>query len=381
MKARLLLLATALSCHVESEPLGPADDLGPRFDASDAAAIVDLGVGDLGFRDLGLVDLGSPLPRDSCASNLTKHGLRWDETPAVGVWCGGELCSEGCCFSITTGCKGSGSSCRYAEVLCDGPEDCSNGQVCCMDGPEASRGVTRGAACADRCSADGDRLCQRSADCSASQACVRGWSNEGRLQVGRCQERGPSDCHPSAPGACTAADLSGSDMVGVDLSEGELQSANLRDVHWRFGSLEDADLRSACLEGGYFHQMSMTGVDLREARVRDARLPSELRGARLDLADLRGVTLAGSDLEDASLRDAQVDDARLNQVVLRGADLRGASFSGAQMLNVDLTGALTTGEGFEGGAIYLGVVCPDGTPAPMSTDRLRCDDHWSPEGS
>lgn len=73
-----------------------------------------------------------------------------------------------------------------------------------------------------------------------------------------------------------------------------------------------------------FQQTDLSGVDLREADCRSARIQVvELRGADLRLADLRGADVRWSNLG--------------------GADLRGADLRGTQFVRVDFTGARLDG--------------------------------------
>lgn len=77
---------------------------------------------------------------------LYDAGPRPDGPPgsdgAVGVNCNGNMCFEGyaCCREIvdrpppTYFCIPDPDACFGAYLLCDGPEDCADGEICCSDG-------------------------------------------------------------------------------------------------------------------------------------------------------------------------------------------------------------------------------------------------------
>jgi hypothetical protein len=79
----------------------------------------------------------------------------------------------------------------------------------------------------------------------------------------------------------------------------------------------------------------LRGADLNVADLRGA----DLRGADLNVADLRGADLRGADLRGADLRGANLRRADLLGADLNGADLRGADLLGADLNGADLRGA------------------------------------------
>lgn len=66
---------------------------------------------------------------------------------------------------------------------------------------------------------------------------------------------------------------------------------------------------------------------------------ADLRGARLDDADLRGVDLWAANIANASLRRCDLRGARLTQASFAGSDLRAAKLAGADLHMTDLEGA------------------------------------------
>jgi hypothetical protein len=84
-----------------------------------------------------------------------------------------------------------------------------------------------------------------------------------------------------------------------------------------------ADLRDANLSGA-----DLLGVNLRNADLRDANLNG---------ADLIGANLRGADLRDANLNGADLSNANLKGANLRNADLRDANLYAANLSNANLS--------------------------------------------
>ncbi|MCS6798739.1 MAG: hypothetical protein NZ898_09430 [Myxococcota bacterium] len=139
---------------------GPGVDSGPADDA---------GSGD----DGGATDAGIEMD----ASGTTDAGRRDGATPrdggAAGVMCGMEICRGGqvCCATfgggMTTAMCTDPDACRGASFACDGPEDCTDGTVCCGNRTGSGAGRT---ACA---SPDGCmfRICRTDEDCPSGSEC------------------------------------------------------------------------------------------------------------------------------------------------------------------------------------------------------------------
>ena len=101
--------------------------------------------------------------------------------------------------------------------------------------------------------------------------------------------------------------LSGDGGERANLSDADLDCANLRGADLRNADLRCANLRGADLSGAKFGQADLRGADLHGA---------DLSGADLCCADLRG-----ADLRGAYLRGADLSDAYLGYADLSGADL------------------------------------------------------------
>lgn len=118
-------------------------------------------------------------------------------------------------------------------------------------------------------------------------------------------------------------------LEGVDLSEANLDNANLCGVYLNYAILNGASLASVHLEMSYLND-----VDLVDANLNYADLSSvHLKRTTLAGTDLYGANLCGADLREANLERADLIGANLS-----GADLTEASLSGADLrwaINLD----------------------------------------------
>jgi hypothetical protein len=96
--------------------------------------------------------------------------------PGATVACEGGSCTNatGPCCPATDMMDRTGmcwSSCPTAAMICDGPEDCSNGAVCCSQ--ESTAGGFAAASCVQpaECVAPSRVICHQQADCVAPQKC------------------------------------------------------------------------------------------------------------------------------------------------------------------------------------------------------------------
>jgi len=94
-----------------------------------------------------------------------------------------------------------------------------------------------------------------------------------------------------------------------------------------FGDVKISGDFSSLAEALTKNKSNLCGANLRGADLRGA----DLCGANLRGADLRGANLRGADLRDADLRGANLRDADLCGADLRDADLRGADLCGEKI--------------------------------------------------
>ena len=125
-------------------------------------------------------------------------------------------------------------------------------------------------------------------------------------------------------------DVSGQDVRGITLLNGNLRGANLSQARLCEANLCGANLSRADLHGADLSGTSLSWADLRGANLSEANLRgADLIWANLQEADLRGVNLDMTNLYGACLCKADLRGASLDQTDLRGADLSWASFGGA----------------------------------------------------
>ena len=100
----------------------------------------------------------------------------------------------------------------------------------------------------------------------------------------------------------------------------------LRSRGWLFdGSLRDAVLIGANLQGAWLAEADLQGAQLSSANLHGAWLSeANLQGATLSGANLEWATLTGANLQGADLQGASLFDARLQGANLFGANLQGA---------------------------------------------------------
>jgi len=120
-------------------------------------------------------------------------------------------------------------------------------------------------------------------------------------------------------------DLSGADLLSVNLTRANLSSASLERGNLRLAQLIWADLSGANLADSCLNRADLGGANLRRANLSRA----DLAGADLSRADLSGADLSGADLSGAHLRDAQLEASNFSGVDLSRADLRGANLDRA----------------------------------------------------
>ncbi|MEP0518521.1 MAG: pentapeptide repeat-containing protein [Hyphomicrobiales bacterium] len=125
-------------------------------------------------------------------------------------------------------------------------------------------------------------------------------------------------------------------LVNIEL---DLNNTNLSGA-----SLIGADLRGAFFEKANLQGVLLMGGDLEGAFLNGA----DLKGAFLDIARLVGVDLSGANLEGAHLLKANLKRANLLGAQLSGAILAGTNLTEADLKGVDLTGAHLTNSDLSG---------------------------------
>jgi uncharacterized protein YjbI with pentapeptide repeats len=130
------------------------------------------------------------------------------------------------------------------------------------------------------------------------------------------------------------AELSGANLNKTNLKSAELMGAGLQDT-----DLTGANLTKTRLTRANFHNADLTGTDLSKARLRDADLrTARLNGANFHSADMTGAKLTGAKLTFTGLGEADLTRADLSGTVLTNADLMGAKLCQTNLNKADLTG-------------------------------------------
>lgn len=153
----------------------------------------------------------------------------------------------------------------------------------------------------------------------------------------------------------TGAKLEKVNLIGADLGKANLSSATLVKADLSRSNLSQSYLNFANLEGANLSGADLKKADLIGANLKNARLKSYLDAktnlqdavlikAILELADLKDAVLINANLmmanlKEANLKQADLRQANLEQADLRAADLTEADLSGANLANSDLRGA------------------------------------------
>ena len=106
-------------------------------------------------------------------------------------------------------------------------------------------------------------------------------------------------------------------------------------------SLENIDLKYARLNAADLTGISMPRADCQYADMSQSDLSNaNFCGADMRHADMSSTTLTGASFCDATLRYVKFNGAVLRDVDFRGADLRGADLCGADIRGADFRGAM-----------------------------------------
>jgi uncharacterized protein YjbI with pentapeptide repeats len=134
-------------------------------------------------------------------------------------------------------------------------------------------------------------------------------------------------------------DLANKDMSGRDLTGTVLIGADL----------SDTNLTGADLSGKYLADTILTGADLSNSNLTGADLSGKdltgmiLTGADLSNSNLTGADLSGKDLTGMILIGADLTDVDITGTILTGADLALTNLAGVDLSDKDLTGTILTG--------------------------------------
>lgn len=138
------------------------------------------------------------------------------------------------------------------------------------------------------------------------------------------------------------ADLIQKDSPIIDLTNANLERADLRQTYLKEAHLVGANLRMANLEG-----VNLEGAALQLAKL----LEANLLGANLRMAKLGGTNLERADLRIANLRGTNLNLAKLERADLSLANLRGTKLQMTILLDTNLERANLEGANLEGASL------------------------------
>jgi uncharacterized protein YjbI with pentapeptide repeats len=129
--------------------------------------------------------------------------------------------------------------------------------------------------------------------------------------------------------------LRGFNFISCNLKGVKLNRANLRGVYMRNSDLSDSHLNFADLSNVNFISVNLSHAKVGEANMRGANL----RNSNLSNADLHDTNLRKAYLKNANLSGAVLSGANLRLSTLIGADLRKADLRYANLIESNLSGA------------------------------------------
>lgn len=144
----------------------------------------------------------------------------------------------------------------------------------------------------------------------------------------------------------SGANLSEANLSGASLGRANLTGANLSNAELSTAILDGAKLAEANLSGAVLLQAHMLGADLSEANLSYTNFTAAyLVSANLMKANLKGANLAAANLSQSNLRKAEFNQktklcgADLSRVNLAGQDLQKLNMSGVNLIKANLCGA------------------------------------------
>jgi uncharacterized protein YjbI with pentapeptide repeats len=158
-------------------------------------------------------------------------------------------------------------------------------------------------------------------------------------------------------GSLQEVDLSGADLSGADLNGVGFSNVDFNDTNLSYAKLNGASFSQANL-----NEVNFTGADLTEANFLGANLTranlshADLRRAslsttiindidyyKLDPQDIDEMNYSEANLQGANLAEADLREANLSHVILSHAYLQGANLSGANLTKANLAEADLSG--------------------------------------
>lgn len=118
--------------------------------------------------------------------------VEYDGGQEPGVICGESTCDETqlCCAGFSSACNPADQACGLFTIAvpCDGPEDCTDSDVCCLTGTSAQDYQV---SCTDEgtCQSTGTKICTVSEECPDGQICCSAETFQSLgMEIGWCKE-------------------------------------------------------------------------------------------------------------------------------------------------------------------------------------------------
>ena len=168
--------------------------------------------------------------------------------------------------------------------------------------------------------------------------------------------------------------LSGVNLVGIDLSNTSLKGKDLSGANLSYVDLSEHDLAGTNLSNSILWRTNLSSIDLgsttlanvfsRYANLSESKLPDSLANNNFNLAKLTNINFAGkdlsgssfnrveldgSDMQNTNLNNAefvQVDFTKIKNKSLAGANLVSTSFANSNLSGINLSGAILVGTNF-----------------------------------
>ncbi len=165
------------------------------------------------------------------------------------------------------------------------------------------------------------------------------------------------------------ADLSHTDLEGVNLNKAILQGAILNNSDLAETNLSKANLKGSNLQVANMHQADLQGANLSKADLQWTHLiDANLKHANATQANLKKANLRHANLQKANLYGAMLDHTILEDAVLQEADLYKANLQGARLVGANLKGAYLDSANLQGTVFELQ---PNGLPNIPSVAKAK----------
>lgn len=150
------------------------------------------------------------------------------------------------------------------------------------------------------------------------------------------------------------------------LSEVTIGKRNLKEILDEYKNLfKNADLSYTDLRGINFNNIDLSGSDLRGTDLRHVNLSytdlsnTNLSGANLVGANLVGANLSKANLSEANLKGAYLSHTDLSEANLKSADLSHTDLSGANLKDAELSGAILNKVRYDHKTAFFAIQCPE----------------------